>query len=112
MGVNRALGCPARAIAPPAHGHSDRRDDKDYGPWRNAEAVTGLLDAVAPGGLTVVGMSLGGATTIRLAASRPDLCHRAVIIDVTPQANDPSRQMTTAERGSVALIAGPPTYDS
>jgi pimeloyl-ACP methyl ester carboxylesterase len=107
-----ALGRPALAIDLPGHGHSGRRDDKDYGPWRNAEAVTGLLDAVAPGGLTVVGMSLGGATTIRLAATRPDLCHRAVIIDVTPQAGDPTRQMTTMERGSVALIAGPPTYDS
>jgi pimeloyl-ACP methyl ester carboxylesterase len=107
-----ALGRPALAIDLPGHGHSGRRDDKDYGPWRNAEAVTGLLDAVAPGGLTVVGMSLGGATTIRLAATRPDLCHRAVIIDVTPQASDPTRQMTTMERGSVALIAGPPTYDS
>jgi pimeloyl-ACP methyl ester carboxylesterase len=57
-------------------------------------------------------MSLGGATTIRLAAVRPDLAPKAVIVDVTPQVNDPTRAMTTEERGSVALIGGPPTYES
>jgi pimeloyl-ACP methyl ester carboxylesterase len=57
-------------------------------------------------------MSLGGATTIRLAAQRPDLCRRAIFVDVTPQINDPSRRLTTAERGTVSLIAGPPVYDS
>jgi pimeloyl-ACP methyl ester carboxylesterase len=40
------------------------------------------------------------------------LGRRAVIVDVTPQINDPSRQLSTAERGTVSLIAGPPIYDS
>jgi pimeloyl-ACP methyl ester carboxylesterase len=57
-------------------------------------------------------MSLGGATATRLAAIAPELCHRAVLVDVTPQINDPSRALTTAERGSVSLITGPPVYDS
>src|ERR1700744_5165546 len=57
-------------------------------------------------------MSLGGATTIRLAAQYSDLFERAVIVDVTPQINDPSRQLTTAERGTVSLIAGAPIYES
>src|SRR5271167_1401129 len=92
--------------------HSDRRGDRDYGPWQNAEAVASLMESVAPTARCVIGMSLGGATTIRLAAQRPDLCRRAVFIDVTPQINDPSRQLTTAERGTVSLIAGPPVYDS
>ena len=91
----------------PGHGHSDRRDDRDYGPWQNAEAVAALMESVAPAARCVIGMSLGGATTIRLAAQRPDLCRRAVFVDVTPQINDPSRQLTTAERGTVSLIAGP-----
>jgi pimeloyl-ACP methyl ester carboxylesterase len=100
------------AIDLPGHGHSDRRDDRDYGPWQNAEAVATLLESVAPAARCVIGMSLGGATTIRLAAQRPDLCRRVVIVDVTPQINDPSRQLSTAERGTVSLIAGPPIYDS
>jgi pimeloyl-ACP methyl ester carboxylesterase len=112
-----ALGRPAISIDLPGHGHSARRDDKDYGPWANADAVADLLHSVLPAagvttGVTVVGMSLGGATTMRLASIRPDLCRRVVMIDVTPQINDPSREMTTMERGSVALIAGPPTYES
>jgi pimeloyl-ACP methyl ester carboxylesterase len=107
-----ARGRPAVAVDLPGHGHSDRRSDRDYGPWQNAEAVASLVESVAPAARCVIGMSLGGATTIRLAAQRPDLCRRAVFIDVTPQINDPSRQLSTAERGTVSLIAGPPVYDS
>jgi pimeloyl-ACP methyl ester carboxylesterase len=107
-----ALGRPAIAVDLPGHGHSYRRTDRNYGPWRNADALGSLLAAVAPDAAAVVGMSLGGATTIRLAATRPDLCRRAVIVDVTPQVNDPSRELTTMERGSVSLIGRPPTYES
>ena len=38
-----ALGRPAIAIDLPGHGHSDRRADKDYGPWRNAEVVAAVV---------------------------------------------------------------------
>jgi len=110
--VMLALGRPAVAVDLPGHGHSDRRADRDYGPWQNATAVATLMESVAPAVRCVTGMSLGGATTIRLASQRPDLCRRAVFVDVTPQINDPSRQLTTAERGTVSLIAGPPVYDS
>jgi pimeloyl-ACP methyl ester carboxylesterase len=110
--VMLALGRPAVAIDLPGHGHSDRRDDRNYGPWQNAETVAAVMESVAPAARCVIGMSLGGATTIRLAAQRPDLCRRAVLVDVTPQINDPSRHLTTAERGTVSLIAGPPVYDS
>jgi pimeloyl-ACP methyl ester carboxylesterase len=107
-----AMGRAALAIDLPGHGRSSWRDDRNYGPWANAEAVEIVLDRLGVHPQGVVGMSLGGATTMRLAAIRPDLVPRAVIVDVTPQVNDPSRQLTTAERGSVALIGGPPTYDS
>ena len=107
-----ALGRPAVAFDLPGHGRSDRNDDRDYSPWHNALAVAAALEQLAPRAFGVVGMSLGGVTTIRLAAMRPDLVRRAVIVDVTPQVNDPSRERTTAERGSTALIGGPPTWDS
>jgi pimeloyl-ACP methyl ester carboxylesterase len=105
-----ALGRPAIAIDLPGHGHSYRRPDGNYGPWRNVEALQRALPRLAPNASAVVGMSLGGATALRLAAVSPELTRRAVIVDVTPQVNDPTRAMTTFERGSVALIGGPPTY--
>jgi pimeloyl-ACP methyl ester carboxylesterase len=107
-----ALGRPVLAVDLPGHGHSDRRPDRDYGPWRNAEAVASVMDQAAASAAGVVGMSLGGVTTIRLAAARPDLVRRAVIVDVTPQVQDPTRSMSRAERGAVALVAGPPAYES
>ena len=110
--VALALGRPAVAVDLPGHGRSSRRADRDYGPWRNAEALSLALPGLAPAAEAVVGMSLGGATLIRLAATRPDLVRRAVIVDVTPQVVDPIRTMTAEQRGSVALISGPPTYDS
>src|SRR5215471_2297785 len=107
-----ALGRPLLAVDLPGHGHSGRRQDRDYGPWRNAEAVAAVIDQAAPAVRGVVGMSLGGTTVIRLAATRPDLVRRAVIVDVTPSSGVRSRSMTPAQRGAVALVSGPPTYDS
>jgi pimeloyl-ACP methyl ester carboxylesterase len=107
-----ALGRPVLAIDLPGHGHSDRRSDQNYGPWENALAVAEVMELHAPDAAAVVGMSLGGATVIRLAAARPDLVRRAVIVDVTPAVNEEGRVMTPEQRGSVALVSGPHTYDS
>ncbi|HMD23207.1 MAG TPA: alpha/beta hydrolase [Streptosporangiaceae bacterium] len=110
--VALALGRPLIAVDLPGHGHSDRHGDRDYGPWRNAEAVAAVLAEAAPNAAAVVGMSLGGVTAIRLAATRPDLVRKAVIIDVTPQVQEATRSMSKADRGAVALVSGPPVFDS
>ena len=107
-----ALHRPALCIDLPGHGWSDRRSDRNYGPWQNALAVAEVMESCASEGAATIGMSLGGATNIRLAASRPDLVQRAVIIDVSPSVNQAGRAMTPEQRGSVALIGGPPTYES
>jgi pimeloyl-ACP methyl ester carboxylesterase len=107
-----ALDRPTIAIDLPGHGRSDRRSDRNYGPWENAVAVAEVMETLAPTAHAVVGMSLGGATNIRLAATRPDLVRRAVVVDVTPSVNDEGRVMTPEQRGTVALVSGPPTYDS
>jgi pimeloyl-ACP methyl ester carboxylesterase len=107
-----ALGRPALAIDLPGHGHSDRRSDRNYGPWENASVVAEVMEQHAATAAAVVGMSLGGATNIRLSATRPDLVRRSVIVDVTPAVNGEGRVMTPEQRGSVALVSGPHTYES
>lgn len=110
--VNLGLGRPSISMDLPGHGRSDWREDKDYTPWTNAEMLGEILPAIAPDAAVVVGMSLGGATALALAAGWPDLARTVVIVDVTPQVNDPSRMMEQVDRGTVALIQGPPSYDS
>jgi pimeloyl-ACP methyl ester carboxylesterase len=82
--VALALNRPLVAIDLPGHGRSDWRADRDYWPLRNAEAVAEVIDVVAPTCRTIVGMSLGGLTGIRLAAERGDRVDRLVVVDVTP----------------------------
>jgi pimeloyl-ACP methyl ester carboxylesterase len=106
-----ALGRPAIAVDLPGHGHSDWRGDCDYGPWQNAEAIAKVMEEVAPLAEAVVGISLGGGTTIRLAAEYPGLCRRAVYLDTTPQLNDPGRRFTTSQLGGKTLFE-PKIYDS
>jgi pimeloyl-ACP methyl ester carboxylesterase len=110
--VALALGRPLIAIDLPGHGHSGRRPDRNYGPWRSADAVAAVIDQAAPNATAVAGMSLGGLTAIRLAASRPDLVRRLVTVDATPQVGEATRTMSQADRGAVALVAGPPVFES
>jgi len=110
--VAMAVGRPALAVDLPGHGHSSWREDRDYWPWSNAEAIAALMERHAPNAAAVVGMSLGGLTTIRLAGSRPDLTRRAVVVDVTPGVGARSVGLTVEERGAVAVIGGPPEFES
>lgn len=110
--VALGLGRPALAVDLPGHGHSSWREDKDYGPFRNAEAVAAVIEKQAPEARGVVGMSLGGMTTIRLAATRPELVRRAVLVDVTPGSAEAVAAMSAVQRGAVALASGPRTFES
>jgi pimeloyl-ACP methyl ester carboxylesterase len=110
--VALALGRPLIAVDLPGHGHSGRRPDRNYGPWRNAEAVATVIGQAAPNAAAVVGMSLGGLTAIHLAATRPDLVRKLVTVDATPQVGEATRTMSQADRGAVALVAGPPVFES
>jgi esterase len=106
------LGRPAIAIDLPGHGHSSWRADRDYGPARNAAAVAGVAERLAKHARGVVGMSLGGLTTIRLASIRPDLVRRAVLVDITPGSVEASERMSSEQRGTVELTRGPRIFAS
>ena len=104
--VALALGRPLVALDLPGHGRSDWRDDHDYGPHRNAEAVAVAVAKLAPRAAAVVGMSLGGLTSLALAALRPELVRRLVLVDVTPGAN------AVKAEPIAAFVAGPESFAS
>jgi pimeloyl-ACP methyl ester carboxylesterase len=106
------LGRPAVAIDLPGHGHSTWRADRDYGPIHNADAVERVIEQYAASADAVIGMSLGGLTTIHLAAMRPDLVHHAVLVDVAPGSPATVAAMSAQQRGTVQLTRGPQVFTS
>jgi pimeloyl-ACP methyl ester carboxylesterase len=105
--VALALGRPLVAIDLPGHGHSDwPGDDAVLDPRAMAEDLAVAVDRLAPTARLVVGMSLGGATSIVLARAHPRLVPKLALIDITPG--------VTGEKSSdiAAFLAGPETFAS
>jgi esterase len=106
------LGEPALAVDLPGHGHSGWREDGDYSPRHNADAVVPVLREFAPDADLIVGMSLGGLTAIRVGAIAPDLLRELVLVDVTPSALHRYAELTTEQQGTVALVQGEREFPS
>jgi pimeloyl-ACP methyl ester carboxylesterase len=105
--VALALDRPLVAIDLPGHGHSDwPGDSRVLDPRAMAEDVAVVIGRLAAHARLVVGMSLGGATSIALAASRPDLVTKLALVDITPG--------VTREKSSdiAAFLAGPESFAS
>jgi pimeloyl-ACP methyl ester carboxylesterase len=77
-------GLDALALDLPGHGHSDWFDDPLYLPEELADVVAPAIEALAATPVTLAGHSLGGLTALALAATRPDLVDRLVLVDATP----------------------------
>jgi pimeloyl-ACP methyl ester carboxylesterase len=110
--VAMALNVPSIAIDLPGHGHSDWRDDHDYGAWPNAEAIASVIDQAARRADVVVGMSLGGMTNVSLSANYPALVRRAVFVDITPGSGARRAPLNREQRGATILRDGPVFFDS
>lgn len=82
-----ALGRSLVAIDMPGHGHSGPPADGAANVDRNALDIALAIRELAPGAQTVVGMSLGGLTTLALSAAVPNLFSTMVLVDITPGVN-------------------------
>ena len=104
--VALALDRPLVAIDLPGHGHSDGGRHGSLDVYENADDVATVIRALAPNAVAVIGMSLGGVTTLALLDSEPELVKAAVLVDITPG--------VTAEKSKAitAFVQGPDSFPS
>lgn len=102
--VAMALGRPLVCIDLPGHGHSDAPVEGSLDVRTNAVDVATVIQQLAPVALGVVGMSLGGLTTIVLADGHPELVRKVVLVDVTPRVEGPGAAAI------VAFVNGPESF--
>jgi pimeloyl-ACP methyl ester carboxylesterase len=102
------LGRPLVAIDLPGHGHSDgaRVSGSLTSIQDLAADVAVAVRALAPDARAVVGMSLGGMTTLGLYDHAPELVRRIVLVDVLPSANPDKAKLITD------FVNGPPSFAS
>lgn len=105
--VALALGRPLVAVDLPGHGHSDAPADvARVSPEDNARDVAEAIRQLAPDASAIVGMSLGGLTTIALSAIAPELVRKMVLVDITPG-------VTPAKAAAIhSFVHGPATFPS
>ncbi|MGH8995675.1 MAG: alpha/beta fold hydrolase [Acidimicrobiales bacterium] len=82
--VALALGRPLLAIDLPGHGHSDGGRLGARNLADNADDLAVVIRELAPDAQAVVGMSLGGMTSLALAHRHPELVGRLILVDITP----------------------------
>lgn len=94
------------AVDLPGHGHSQWKDDHDYRAEANAPDVLAAADALAPQARLLVGMSLGGLTSLALLGDAPKRFDRLILVDITPGVN-PGKGRAIAE-----FTSGPERFAS
>jgi pimeloyl-ACP methyl ester carboxylesterase len=107
--VALALDAPLVAIDLPGHGHSDGPNEDAGGqlaPMSLAADVAVAIRELAPNARGVIGMSLGGLTTIALTAVAPELVRSVVLVDVTPGV-DGEKSRVIAD-----FVNGPESFES
>jgi pimeloyl-ACP methyl ester carboxylesterase len=104
--VALALGRPLVAFDLPGHGHSDWKANGAYHPAEMASDIAAAIEALAPDAAAVVGMSMGGLTSIALAGQRPDLVRRLALVDVTPGVDE------VKGAAIAAFVSGPQSFAS
>jgi pimeloyl-ACP methyl ester carboxylesterase len=101
-----ALGRSALAIDLPGHGHSDWRDDGAYTPQNLADDIADVITMLASDATLVVGMSLGGLTSMELAVRHPHLVRSLMMVDITPGVN------SAKAKAILDFVDGPQSFPS
>lgn len=104
--VAMALGRPLVAIDLPGHGHSDGTNHSSLSLDEVASDVAVAVRALAPSASAVVGMSLGGLTTLALADHAPDLVRRVVLVDILPSMDEGAGRVISE------FVNGPRSFDN
>ncbi|MCU1345670.1 MAG: putative hydrolase or acyltransferase of alpha/beta superfamily [Acidimicrobiia bacterium] len=103
--VALALGQPLIAIDLPGHGHSGPGVDGSMNIESNAKDLAYVIEKLAVTPVHLVGMSIGGLTTLTIADAFPDLLRSATLVDVTPGVNAEKSKMIAA------FINGPEKFE-
>jgi pimeloyl-ACP methyl ester carboxylesterase len=104
--VAMALERPLVCVDLPGHGHSDGPREGAVDARTNAEDVAVAIRALAPDAKGVIGMSLGGITSIALADAHPDIVRSLTLVDVTPGVTGNKASQITA------FVNGPESFPS
>jgi pimeloyl-ACP methyl ester carboxylesterase len=104
--VALCLGRPALAVDLPGHGHSGWRADGAYSPENMADDLAVVIGELAPSARAVVGMSLGGMTSMELAVRHPSLVASLVMVDITPGVN------AAKTKAVIDFVDGPQSFAS
>jgi pimeloyl-ACP methyl ester carboxylesterase len=104
--VALALDRPLIAVDLPGHGHSDGGRAGALDPASNARDMAVVIRELAPRARAVVGMSLGGMTSLVLAATAPELVRSLVLVDITPGVDHHKASAITA------FVNGPESFES
>ena len=104
--VALALQRPLVALDLPGHGYSDPSPYPASAVSSHADDVARALEQITDHALALVGMSLGGLTSILVAARHRELISSLVLIDITPGVNaDKARHITN-------FVNGPATFEN
>ena len=107
--VALALGVSLLCIDLPGHGHSDSAaafDATALPLQQNAADIAAVIRALAPQAKAVVGMSLGGLTTLALARDHAELVRKLVLVDITPGVNqEKTKQNYKKEKKYLNLLS-------
>jgi pimeloyl-ACP methyl ester carboxylesterase len=107
--VMLALQRPGICIDLPGHGHSDSGAQPsldDLPLAANAADIATVISTLAPRATVVVGMSLGGLTSLAVLRDHPHLVRSLVLVDITPGVNAEKAKAITD------FVNGPATFPS